>query len=70
MPLVLVCDKEKTIYIIHSPESWFTATELENKLKEQYPSYNIVRLNRGVEEEDKLADKIIEEAEEKGCQIR
>jgi hypothetical protein len=47
----------RTVYLIHSPATYFTATELEQWYRAQ--GYNVYRLNTGVEEDRIFAEQLM-----------
>jgi hypothetical protein len=47
-----------TVYLIHSPAFYVTATELEQWYRGQ--GFNTVRLNVGAEEDAELAERLLE----------
>jgi hypothetical protein len=49
---------ENEVVLIHSPEFWYTATELEEWLRER--GVKVRRLNTGVREEAEEAEKLLE----------
>jgi hypothetical protein len=48
----------KTVYLVHSPASYYTAVELEQWYRAQ--GYNVYRLNTGVQEEEVFAEQLME----------
>jgi DNA-binding LacI/PurR family transcriptional regulator len=55
----IVFEDEKKVYLIHSPSFYVTATKIEDYYKEL--GYDVYRLNTGVEEEEKEAERLLEQ---------
>ncbi len=60
---ILYCRNLKTIYVIHSPETYETARQLEEEIREMINEKNlnidIHRLNTGTEWDSKRATEVI-----------
>ena len=55
----IVFENEKKVYLIHSPSFYETAKKLEEYYRSQ--GYDTYRLNTGVEEEEKEAERLLEQ---------